>query len=207
MSKQIERRAVRELELRADNDDLPDGVVGRLRGYASVFERDSAEFSGWEKPWVERVAKGAFTRTLSEKRDQVALHSHDDGRPLAKRGKGLELSEDAHGLAVEIDLPDTNDGRDLLAQVKRGLIDAMSFGFRVIKESIEKGEARDVRTLDEVELHEVSAVLFPAYPDTSLAVRSLKAAQEESTDAAAKREADEQQKLSDADFGAGLFGS
>jgi len=174
----LETRAVRELELREKDENLPTGIVGRLRGYAAMFNRDSEEFDGWEKPWVERVAPGAFTRTLGEKDDQVALHSHDTARPLAKRGKGLTIEEDERGLAVEIDLPDTTDGRDLMAQVRNGLIDSMSFGFRVKDEKVERGETRDIRTLLDVDLHEVSAVLFPAYPDTSLAMRSLEAAKD-----------------------------
>jgi uncharacterized protein len=174
--KKLELRACRKIELREDGDGLPAGVVGRLTGYAAVFNRDSQEFDGWEKPWVERVAPGAFTRTLAEDSDQVALHSHDSARPLAKRGRGLTLAEDDEGLRVEIDLPDTTDGRDLLAQVRAGLIDAMSFGFTVREDVIERGEDRDVRTLKDVRLVEVSAVLWPAYPDTSLAVRSLEAA-------------------------------
>ncbi|MER9883107.1 HK97 family phage prohead protease [Mesorhizobium sp. M0118] len=76
-------------------------------------------------------------------------------------------------MKVEIDIPDTADGRDLWTLVDRGDISGMSFGFRVTKQEWDETGDLPVRTVLEVELYEVSACAFPAYDDTTLGVRSL----------------------------------
>jgi phage head maturation protease len=70
---------------------------------------------------------------------------------------------------------DTTVNRDLIANVKAGNVDGMSFGFRVVAEEWrdDKENNREIRTLLDVDLLEVSAVTFPAYTDTSIAERSL----------------------------------
>ena len=90
----------------------------------------------------------------------------------------MRLSEDDKGLAVEIDLPDTTDGRDLAVSLERGDISGMSFGFRVTKDTWDETGDMPMRTIQAVDLFEVSAVAFPAYDDTSLALRSLENAKE-----------------------------
>jgi phage head maturation protease len=80
---------------------------------------------------------------------------------------------------VEIDVPDTTDGNDLWVLVERGDISGMSFGFRVTKETWDETGAIPVRTIEKLELIEVSAVAWPAYEDTTLAKRSLDAARAE----------------------------
>jgi hypothetical protein len=60
-----------------------------------------------------------------------------------------------------------------MISIDRGDINQMSFGFRTISDSWHKEEGADIRTLEEVELIDVSPVTFPAYPDTSVALRSM----------------------------------
>ncbi len=51
----------------------------------------------------------------------------------------------------------------------------MSFGFETDKDEWDKSDEKNiVRTLKEVTLHDVSVVTFPAYPQTTVAVRSDK---------------------------------
>ena len=118
----------------------------------------------------ERIAKGAFTRTLSESRDILALSDHDPAKVLGRTKSGtLELAETAEGLQFRLQLPDTTIGRDLQTLAQRGDLGGVSFGFRAVRDSWEG----DLRTLHEVELHEVSIVQsWPAYPDTTVALRS-----------------------------------
>lgn len=172
--KNLEHRTiVKELEFREDNER--DGIIGTLHGYAAVFDSDSVEFAGWDKPWVERIERGAFKRTLSERGDDVvALWSHDSAEPIARAPKTLKLSEDERGLKAEIELIDTQRNRDLLNQIRNGIVDAMSFGFEVKKQEWDDSDKeRAIRTLKDVELYEVSPVVWPAYPDTTIAARSL----------------------------------
>lgn len=145
------------------------------KGYAAVFNSE-ADIGGYFR---EKIAPGAFGDTLKSS-DVMALVNHDSGRVIGRSKSGtLRLSEDDIGLSVEIDLPDTNDGRDLAVQLERGDISGMSFGFRVTHDEWDETGKIPVRTIHKVELFEVSAVAFPAYGDTSIALRSLDDARKE----------------------------
>jgi HK97 family phage prohead protease len=167
---QLEQRAFKGLEVREAPEKS--GLIGVLTGYAARFNSDSVEFPGYDKPWIERIAPGAFKRTLTDQPDVYALVQHDSSRAIGRTPGTLKLFEDENGLRAEIGLKDTTLGRDLLEQVRAGIIDAMSFGFKTRAQKWEEGEKRDLRTLLDVELFEVSAVIWPAYPETSIAVRS-----------------------------------
>lgn len=137
-------------------------------GYAALFN-SRTQIGDW---FEEVISPGAFAEAITG--DIRALIDHDTGRVIGRSSAGtLRLSEDDRGLFVEIDLPDTTDGRDLAVQLERGDITGMSFGFRVTKEEWDETGAMPVRTIKVVELFEVSAVAFPAYADTSIALRSL----------------------------------
>jgi HK97 family phage prohead protease len=169
----IEHRATKGLIFRnASPDEQKAGTVGVLTGYAAVFNSDSVRFSGWQRDWVERIAPGAFKRSLTENPDVVALWSHDSSTPVARTPNTLTLAEDDKGLSVSISLIDTSTNRDLVANVRAGIIDSMSFGFAPKKTSWEEKDGFDLRTLEDVDLFEVSPVVWPAYPDTTIGVRS-----------------------------------
>lgn len=144
-----------------------------VAGYAALFNSE-ADIGG---AFREVIAPGAFSDTLAG--DIRALVDHDSGRVIGRSTAGtLRLNEDDKGLAVEIDLPDTTDGRDLAVSLDRGDISGMSFGFRVTKDTWDETGNIPLRTIQAVDLFEVSAVAFPAYDDTSLALRSLETAKE-----------------------------
>lgn len=139
-----------------------------LVGYAAIFDSD-ANIGGY---WIERIAPGAFAGTIAG--DIRALVDHDPGRVIGRTKSGtLRLAEDARGLAVEIDVPNTTDGNDLWELVERGDISGMSFGFMVTKQEWDETQDPPVRTIHKVDLREVSAVAWPAYDDTEIGKRSL----------------------------------
>jgi HK97 family phage prohead protease len=161
--KKIERRTytVRDIEAR----QAEDGTM-RLSGYAAVFNDNSVPL-----PFVERIAPGAFRKTLSETPDVRLLINHE-GLPLARTKNGtLTLSEDERGLYMDAVIADTQEGRDLYTLVQRGDMDQMSFAFRVIRQKW--NEDRTQRTLTEVSLSDgdVSVVTYPAYQTTSVEAR------------------------------------
>jgi len=123
--------------------------------------------------FTEIIAPGAFAAALGA--DVRALIDHDPGRVIGRSKAGtLRLSEDAIGLVVEIDLPDTSDGRDLAVSIERGDISGMSFAFKSTKENWDETDPKKPkRIILGLDLRDVSVVAFPAYPDTSVALRSL----------------------------------
>ncbi len=167
-----EVRACKGLEIRESKQD---GVIGVLAGYAAVFnQRSEVMFD-----FVEIVKPGAFKRSLDSGEDVRALAHHQSAGIIGRRSaKTLRVNEDAKGLAIEVDVPDTTVGRDLLTLVKRGDITGMSFGFQTVQDkwSWEQAQGQPklyVRELLDVDLFEVSAVTWPAYPSTSVEARSL----------------------------------
>lgn len=154
-------------ETRAVSLDAP--TAGRtLTGYAALFD-SPADIGGM---FIEKLSYGAFTRALAG--DVHAVINHDWGRVIGRTTSGtLRLKQDAKGLKVEIDLPDTPDGTTALELVRRRDLTGMSFSFTPIVEEWDDSGDVPVRTLKEVELFEVSIVARPAYADTSIALRTL----------------------------------
>jgi HK97 family phage prohead protease len=161
--KKIEHRTytVQDVEAR----QAEDGTM-RLSGYAAVFNDASVPL-----PFIERIAPGAFRKTLTETPDVRLLINHE-GLPLARTKNGtLTLTEDERGLFMQAEIADTSEGRDLYKLIQRGDMDQMSFAFRVIRQKW--NEDRSVRTLTEVSLADgdVSVVTYPAYPTTTVEAR------------------------------------
>ncbi len=195
-SETIERRFIQGLEVRAAEEG--DDAVGVIEGYAAVFGKPSEDLGGF----TEVIKRGAFKRSLGAGADVRALLNHDPSLVLGRISSGtLRAKEDKAGLKVEIDLPDTACGRDTMKLIQRGDIDGMSFSFRTVSDTWETKDGQDLRTLTDVDLIDVSPVTFPAYPDTSVAARSLaeyRSARDgagdadEADDAAAESDDDEQ---------------
>ena len=139
----------------------------KLAGLAAVYDRET-EIGGVR----ERIARGAFERTLSTDAEVLAFVDHDSGKLLGRRSVGtLRISDSDAGLAFEVDLPETTLGRDVLALAERGDLGGMSFGFVIPK----GGERRDgnVRLLTQIDLREISVVSsWPAYDGTRVEARN-----------------------------------
>lgn len=155
---------IEELEYRED-EDRP-----LVAGYVVRFDKLSEELFGFR----EKVAPGAFTKSLSEMR-VLSFWNHNSDIVLGNtENDTLKLSEDDKGLRFELLLPDTQAGKDARSLIKRGDVKGMSFGFRTLKDEWdESNPARVIRTLREVRLYEVSPTAMPAYPQSSVAARSM----------------------------------
>lgn len=158
---------------------------GTLSGYAATFNNLSDPISGPRSTFRERIAPGAFSEGM--RGDVIACVNHDPSLLLGRTSSGtLRLTEDARGLSFEADLPDTQLGRDLATQVARGDIRGMSFRFNVPSggDHWAKVGGEWLRTLMRVApLIDVSPTTFPAYPDTSVALRALIAQEEAEAEA------------------------
>ena len=162
-----------EVEVRASGD----GDGRTLFGYGAVFNSD-AVIDSWEGKFVERIAPGAFKKTLKERGDQVKImfnHGMDPQIGDKPLGKASVLKEDKTGLYVEVPLSRTSYNEDLLALLNDGALDGMSFRFAVVKDEWEEPKRKDqlpIRTIIECRLYELGPVTSPAYLAAAAGVRS-----------------------------------
>ena len=135
---------------------------------------DLSEYLGF----YERIAPGAFNKTLADGADVRALVEHSDQRLLARTKNGsLHLESLEDGLHFSFDAPDTQDGNDILTMTRSGLVNGCSFGFIVMEDSYEYVDGKEIRTILQARLLEVSIVLSePAYSNTLVYTRSLSSA-------------------------------
>lgn len=142
-----------------------------LSGYAATFNNLSHDLGGFR----ETIAPGAFSRSLRSNADVMALSEHNAHKGILGRTKSgtLRLNEDKVGLRFECDLPDTQLGRDIAESVGRGDLDSCSFGFVAKDQSWDRSTGEAIRSLIDLDIFDVSIVANPAYPNTSVALRSL----------------------------------
>ena len=164
------QRSAVSLERRADKPAL-------MTGYAAVFYRagdPATEYELWSG-CVERIMPGAYAEAIRSAADVRALFNHDSNYLLGRTASGTcRLVEDAVGLRFEIDLPDTQAGRDVAVSVERGDLTGCSFSFAPDSTAWSRDEARglEVREVQSVRLFDVGPVTYPAYKGTSVALRS-----------------------------------
>lgn len=162
-----------DIEVRAIQAEGDDETVSTIiRGYAAKYNSPSVDLGGF----IEQVAPGAFDPSLRDGRKIDAFWNHNPGQPLAStRSGGLKLVSDAIGLAFELN--SVRMDPMMLAAVADG--DAgVSFGFQTRKDTwvFPDDEGPAFRTLNEVELFEISLTVIPAYPATEASFRSMEAA-------------------------------
>lgn len=160
---ETERRGGIPAEIRTDEAGI------RVSGHAAVFN-EQADIAGIFR---EVIAPGAFRAAIG--RDDVVFLINHDGLPLARTRSGtLKLEEDAKGLRMETVLdPEDPDVKAIVGKMKRGDLDKMSFAFRAVKQRWDDTQDPPLRTIEEVELFDVSIVTAPAYDGTDIGLRAL----------------------------------
>lgn len=179
----LHRLCHRSVEFRADGD----GGDGRtLEGYAAVFDQ-ATRIDG---QFDEIVKRGAFRKTLAERNPVMQFdHGNDKRTGSAPIGSIRELREDDNGLLVRARLFDNDLVEPIRQAVEGQAIRGMSFKFRAVRDEwmdadgqrlssddladrLSDGE-QVTREIREVELFELGPVVFPAYDQTSVGVRSV----------------------------------
>lgn len=151
---------------------LEDSNKQVIRGYALKFNRPSEDM-GFTEYLNERCLDNADMSNV------VALLNHDSNYVLGRSGRNLKLEVDKTGLFFEIEPNDTSYARDLMENMRVGIIDKCSFAFSIAKngdEWVEDENGRYVRTINKIDrLFDVSIVTSPAYDDTEamLSQRSI----------------------------------
>lgn len=148
-----------------------------ITGYGAVFYNASDPGTQYEL-WpgcFERIDPRAFDSSLNDQKDIRSLFNHDANQVLGRTTAGtMRLSVDLKGLRYEVDVPDTQVGRDLVTSLERGDITGSSFMFSIT--SIERVAGKDgnpdLRIIKDVDLYECGPVTFPAYESATAGVRS-----------------------------------
>lgn len=155
-------------------------VATRVHDSAGIIEAYPSIF-GVRDHVGDIVHPGAFRKTLNDRagRPFKVFWSHNiQGLPIGKTLDVREVGkadldpailarwpEATGGLHAAIQLADTAQAKDILALVRDGVLDELSFGYDAVKSDFST-EGRQVKTrnLHEVRLHEISVVAFPANP-------------------------------------------
>jgi HK97 family phage prohead protease len=158
------------LEERSDGDGLT------LTGYAAVFNAPAAIHDRLGE-YDEVIAPGAFKHTIRNGRP-ILQFDHGQHPVLGSIPIGTisTLREDARGLYVEARLLDNWMTEPVRQAIEAGAVDGMSFRFSVPEgkdEWVRQDSGRQLRTVREVKLAELGPVVWPAYKETELALRSL----------------------------------
>jgi len=139
--------------------------------------------SYWEGRFLERVAPGAFKRTISRNGPGAVkvLFNHGFDMNIGDKVLGVPevLEEREGGPHLEAGLLDTSYNRDLLPGLRAGAYGS-SFMFEVTAEEwVHEPEKSDAnpdglpeRSITEVTLYEAGPVTWPANPEATSGVRS-----------------------------------
>lgn len=123
-----------------------------ISGYGAFFDNVDS--------YDEIIRKGAFEKTLTERKDRIAFcYQHDIWNPI---GKIKEIFEDKKGLKIKVKISDAE--KDIQTKVKEGILKEMSIGYRTVSSNQETIDEKVVTVLTELKLIEVSLVTVAANP-------------------------------------------
>ncbi|KKM82194.1 hypothetical protein LCGC14_1322060 [marine sediment metagenome] len=161
-----------------------------LEGYAAVFDSPTV-INGWEGHFVEVIERGAFARTVRDNPKPVMQFDHGThpmvgGLPI---GTIQELREDDEGLFVRAKLHDNWLIEPVRDAIREGSLTGMSFKFTIPEGGVTVTRGEDdieIHTLTDLNFHELGPVVWPAYKETSVGVRSRELADILTNDAEAR---------------------
>lgn len=150
------------------------------------LDEKARTFEGIASTWAldlgdDVIHRGAFKGTIAQwKKDGKVLpliDQHNYGSVRAVVGKMVDAKETKDGLWTKWEVIGGPDGDEILRRLKGNYVDGLSIGYRATKTDFEDSdEARfgEVRNIRELELHEVSVVVFPMNPGARVDFSSVK---------------------------------
>ena len=139
---------IKIIEKKGDKD------LGIIEAYVSIF--NNIDLDG------DIIKQGAFKDSLKSKLPK-GVWMHDWNLPIAKT---LKAEEDERGLHIQAEFNlETQRGKEAYSDIKFGIIDEFSIGFKVLDF---EWDENDNRIIKKVKLYEWSPVLAGANPDTQL---------------------------------------
>ena len=139
---------------------------GTISGYASTWTREPDSYG-------DIVAKGAFAEHIAQIKEEGRvlpfLFNHKADDLNAYIGTVIELKEDDHGLYFEGTFDDTPEGQRARELALDGRLCKFSFAYDVLEAGeVTLEDGRKANELRKLNIHEVSLVMYPANPDTSV---------------------------------------
>ena len=165
------RTLATQVQIAEQRSDDGQTVQRTITGYALKWEELSLPISGL---FFEKFQKGAFDDSIKSD-DQRMLWNHNCDLVLGRRSAGtLKLVSDDTGLRFDAVLPENCWGDFAYEAIQRRDIDGVSFAFNaVVQEWDESDPENIIRTVCQAQLFEISPCTFPAYPQTTIATRSI----------------------------------
>lgn len=138
-----------------------------VEGYATTFDKVYELYPGF----FEKVDRHALDG--ADMSDVIFQLNHDGIVMARMRNNTLSLFIDDIGLLVRANLRGCQAGRELYEAIKNGLIDRMSWGFRIDDGGWEYDRETKTATITRVsKVYDVSGVSIPANEGTSIHARS-----------------------------------
>ena len=137
-----------QIEIRSSNEAV-------ISGYVNAVERDSRIMPKGKgatavRSFVERVRAGTFDKAIKRGTPIELRFNHD--KIIGDTTSNLELYEDNIGLYARAIISDTQ----VIEKAQRGELRGWSFGFIAEGETWDKEGEIDRRTLEDIDLKEVS---------------------------------------------------
>lgn len=172
MKKKMEIRSL-PISMNSVSSDGKLTVSGLVNGAGSVSEVLQNPMNG--KEFRETIAKGVFADAIANSDRIDFLSQHDKSMILSTTdNNSLELRETDNGLEMNASITETSWGKDTFQLIKDGIIKGMSFGMRVLNDTwTVASDNIPMRTINGIELFEVSAVRNPAYKSSDIEARDI----------------------------------
>ncbi len=141
------KRTQLSIEIRSLQEIRGVGEDGTFEGYIAVWNTVDS--------YDSQFMRGAFAETTKERGSKVkVVYDHDE-----LVGHSVEIREDDYGVFVSGQLTlGVRKAQETYEFLKDKTLDALSFGFRTIKDKFVNG----VRQITEVKLYEYGPVIFAA---------------------------------------------
>ena len=173
-----EKRFISEPVLLEQRTATDGTVTENITGYGIVFNQWSLPLTmemknGQRVQFIEKILPEAVNGVNFDNAVSMVDHKFT----LGKRNKGtMDLNIDERGVKYSVIVPNTTIGNDARENIKNGNLEGSSFQFSLA----DKGDIWDKtktpyeRTITKFnQISEMGPVTYPAYPDTTAALRSL----------------------------------
>ena len=157
-----------------------------ISGYVNAVDRYSKELYSERGKFIEKVKPETFNKALARADNIDMLLNHDVRCKLASTmNQTLQLREDNIGLYAKAIIYD----KDVIGEAQQGNLKGWSFGFRALSDTWEEEQPVARRTLEDIDLMEVSLLTIePAYIATSVQVRAKGVEQRSKPDGVVEKE-------------------